>query len=430
MALAQDSMKLLYVSQYFPPEMGAPAARASELSCHWAAAGHEVTVLTGFPNHPTGVVHAGYRGKLRKLVLREQIHGVNVVRTWLLPFPNRKAHERILNYSSFCCSAGVTGLFLDRPEVVIATSPQLLVGLSGWWLARRWRVPFVFEVRDLWPESLVAVGMGDGNSFLHRSLAKIAGFLYRNSDRIVVVTPAFADHLVKHWRVPREKISVIENGVETDLFSPADEGSRAAVLRELDLEGKFVASYIGTMGMAHGLETILTAAAAMREDANIVFLIVGEGAEKERIVSQARELRLDNVKFVDQQPREKIPSFISASDVCLVLLKKTDVFKTVIPTKMLEFMSCGRPVILGVDGLARKIVEEANAGVVIEPENSAALVSAIRHLSANRDEAQQLGQQGRDYIVRRYSRRRTAERYIDVLEDLLHPEAQRMRAAA
>src|SRR4029077_13173206 len=213
-------MKILYVSQYFPPEMGAPAARGAELSRHWAAAGHDVTVLTGFPNHPTGVVPPEYRDKFRRLVVREEIAGVSVVRTWLFPFPNRRAHERMLNYSSFCVSAATTGLFLSQPDVVIGSSPQLLVGLSGWWLARWKGAPFVFEVRALWPESLAAVGMGESNSLLHRSLAKIAGFLYRRSDRVVVVTPAFEEYLVERWAVPREKISVIENGVETELFAP------------------------------------------------------------------------------------------------------------------------------------------------------------------------------------------------------------------
>src|SRR5580704_2710012 len=266
-------MKILYVSQYSSPEMGAPAARAAELSRHWAAAGHEVTVLTGFPNHPTGVVPPEYRDKFRRLVAREQIDDVNVVRTWLLPFPNRKAHERMLNYSSFCVSAASTGLFLPRPDVVIATSPQLLVGLSGWWLACCRRVPFVFEVRDLWPESLAAVGVGKENSILHRSLSKIAGFLYRQCDRIVVVTAAFEDHLVKHWRVPQEKISVIENGVETQLFAPE---SATELRRELGIEEKFVVSYIGTMGMAHGLETILDAAAQLQQRApETVFLMIG-----------------------------------------------------------------------------------------------------------------------------------------------------------
>jgi|HubBroStandDraft_1064217.scaffolds.fasta_scaffold00519_2 colanic acid biosynthesis glycosyl transferase WcaI len=422
-------MKILYVSQYFPPEMGAPAARAAELSRHWAAAGHEVTVLTGFPNHPTGVVPREYRGKFRRLVAREQSEGVNVVRTWLLPFPNRKAYERMLNYSSFCVSAACTGLFLSRPDVVIATSPQLLVGLSGWWLARWKRVPFVFEVRDLWPESLAAVGMSNANSLLHRALAKVAGFLYGRSDRVVVVTPAFEDYLVEHWRVPREKISVIENGVETKLFSPE---AGIGLKRELGQEGKFVVSYIGTMGMAHGLETIIAAAAQLQQtNPEITFLLLGEGAQKDRIVALAGERGLSNLRFVDQRPRERIPAYICASDVCLVLLKKTDLFKTVIPTKMLEFMSCARPVILGVEGQARTILEEAHAGLVIEPENSAALVNAIRYLAANRETARELGQRGREYVVRKFSRRQTAERYIRVLEELLKlPEQARPRAAA
>jgi len=214
--------------------------------------GHHVTVLTGFPNHPTGVVPLEYRGKLRRLVVREKVDGVDVVRSWLLPFPNRKAYERMLNYSSFCLSAASTGLFLPRPDVVIATSPQLLVALSGWWLALWKRVPFVFEVRDLWPESLAAVGMGDGNSMLHRGLAHLAGFLYRHADRVVVVTPAFEDYLVEHWHVPQEKIAVVENGVETNLFAPE---AATAVRAEMRMEGKFVVSYIGTMGMAHGLGT-------------------------------------------------------------------------------------------------------------------------------------------------------------------------------
>jgi len=427
-------MKILYVSQYFPPEMGAPAARAVELSRHWAAAGHEVTVLTGFPNHPTGVVPREYRNKFRRLIAHEQIDAVNVVRTWLLPLPNRKAYERILNYSSFCVSAASTGLFLSRPDVVIATSPQLLVGLAGWWLARWKRVPFIFEVRDLWPESLAAVGMGSGNSLLHRTLAKIAGFLYRRSDRIVVVTPAFEDYLVEHWRVPLEKISVIENGVETEVFAPPALTTDPAInlRRELGVEGKFVVSYIGTMGMAHGLETIISTAMQLQEtNPEIAFLLLGEGAEKERIIALARERGLSNLQFINQQPREKIPAYISASDVCLVLLKKADVFKTVIPTKMLEFMSCARPVILGVDGQARSILEEARGGLVIEPENADSLANAIQYLAANRELARELGHNGREHIVRKFSRSHTAERYIRVLERVLNlPEQSETEIAA
>ena len=181
-------------------------------------------MLTGFPNHPTGIVPAEYRRKMRRLVAREKINGVNVVRTWLLPFPNRRTYERMLNYSSFCFSAAGTGMFTERPDVVIASSPQLLVGLSGWWLARCKRARFIFEVRDLWPESLAAVGVGTADSLVYRALARIAAFLYRNSDHIVVVTPAFKEYLVEqHCAFRPEKISVVENGVEAELFSPKTE---------------------------------------------------------------------------------------------------------------------------------------------------------------------------------------------------------------
>ena len=409
-------MKILYVSQYFPPEMGAPAARAAELARHWAQSGHDVSVLTGFPNHPTGVVPEEWRSRLRRLTYREKISGVNIFRTWLWPLPNRKAHERMRNYASFCLSAALRGLTIPLPDVIIATSPQLLVGLSGWWLSFSRQVPFVFEVRDLWPESLAAVGVGSEDSLLHHALAAIAGFLYRRSNLIVVVTAAFKDHLIRHWRVPAEKIAVVENGVETDLFRPQPHEADQALRRQLGADGKFLASYIGTLGNAHGLETLLDAAAKLQhQNPEVLFLLVGEGAEKERIKSLAQARGLANVRFLDQQPREKIPAIISASDSCLVLLKKTDVFKTVIPTKMLEFMSCARPVILGVDGQARQIVEEAGAGIAIEPENSEALVRAINQLAANRELRTTLGQKGREHIQQNFSRARTAEKYIHIL---------------
>jgi colanic acid biosynthesis glycosyl transferase WcaI len=433
-------VKILYVSQYFPPEMGAPAARAAELAQHWANAGHAVSILTGFPNHPTGVVPAEWRSQLRRLTFHEKVApeklalekpgSVDVYRTWLWPLPNRKAHERMRNYASFCLSSALRGMTLPRPDVIIATSPQLLVGLAGWWLAFARRIPFVFEVRDLWPESLAAVGVGDENSLLHHSLSAIANFLYRHADHIVVVTPAFKDFLSRNRNVPAEKISVVENGVEIDQFSPRTTAANRALRYELDAENKFVVCYVGTMGMAHGLETLLDAAAQLQtQNPAILFLLIGEGAEKERIKALAQSRGLANICFLDQQPREKIPAFISASDACAVLLRKTEVFKTVIPTKMLEFMSCSRPVILGVDGQARKIVEEARAGIAIEPENSVALVEAVQRLADDRDLCQQLGAQGREYIVRHFSRSQTAEAYIHVLAALLEATRQHKASA-
>jgi len=420
-------VKILYVSQYFPPEMGAPAARVAELSRYWAQDRHEVTVLTGFPNHPTGIVPAEYRPKFRRLIAREKTNGVNVVRTWLLPFPNRRTYERMLNYSSFSLSAAATGLFTERPDVVIASSPQLLVGLSGWWLARCKRARFIFEVRDLWPESLAAVGVGSADSLVYRSLGRIARFLYRNSDHIVVVTPAFKEYLVQHWQIPPTKLSVIENGVEADVFSPRTESQ---LLTELDADGKFVVSYIGTMGIAHGLEMLVEAAAQLQVSApNILFVLVGEGAEKEQLVSLTRSSGLTNLRFVDQQSREKIPAYICASDACVVLLKKNEIFKTVIPSKMLEFMSCARPVILGVEGQARKILEEAGAGICVEPGNPAELAEAILRLAGDEQLRETLGRNGRRHVLQYFSRRQTAMAYLDVLHALMGEEKPRAAAA-
>ena len=413
-------MKILYVSQYFPPEMGAPAARAAELAQHWSQAGHDVSVLTGFPNHPTGVVPPEWRARLRRLTYQEKVCSVEVFRTWLWPLPNRKSHERMRNYASFCLSAALRGLTLPRPDVIIATSPQLLVGLAGWWIAFAREIPFVFEVRDLWPESLAAVGVGTENSLLHHTLAGIARFLYERADHIVVVTPAFKDCLIENWHVPAEKTSIVENGVETEVFAPAPSHPTLELRKQLNAENKFLVSYIGTMGNAHGLETVLDAASQLqRQNPDVLFLLVGEGAEKHRLQALAQSQGLKNIQFLDQQPREKIPAFISASDACLVLLKKADVFKTVVPTKMLEFMSCARAVILGVDGHARQIVEEASAGIVIEPENSGALVAAIQQLHANRDLGRSMGQKGREYIVENFSRALTAQKYVKVLETLV-----------
>jgi colanic acid biosynthesis glycosyl transferase WcaI len=397
--------------------MGAPAGRVSELSQHWAKAGHEVTVLTGFPNHPDGVLRPDYRRRFRRLVYCEDVGRVKVVRSWLVPLPNRKPHERILNYSSFFTSAAITGSFLERPDVVIASSPQLLVGLAGWWIARLNCVPFVLEVRDLWPESLVAVGVGGTDSILYRVLARIARFLYRQADHIVVVTPAFRAYLTSRWQVPAEKISVVPNGVETRLFCPQVPDS--ALRAKSGVEDKFVVSFIGTLGLAHGLDTLIAAAQMLdATEPGIMFMLVGEGADRERVQKLARSKGLANIRFVAQQPRENVPEYIAASDACLVLLKNSPVFETVIPTKLLEFMSCSRPVILGVNGQAREVIERSQSGISIEPENPAALVQAILKLRSQDWLRESLGRNGREYIVRNLSRERTAIDYLDILTEV------------
>jgi glycosyltransferase involved in cell wall biosynthesis len=397
--------------------MAAPAARVSELSQCWVQSSHAVTVLTGFPNYPTGVVPPEYRSKLRRFFIRQKIHGVRLIRTWLWPQPNHKVLRRVLSFLSFSFSAAMSGLFVSRPDVVIATSPPLLVGLAGWWLARGKRVPFVLEIRDLWPESLTAVGLGDSRSPLQLVLTELASFLYRVSDKIVVVSPAFKAHLVENWHVSAEKISVVQNGVETDLFKPGLETS--SLKDKLQAQEKFIVSYMGTIGMAHGLETLIeTAKQIQGSHPNILFLVIGEGAEKERIVAMAQSLALSNLLILGQQPRETVPAYICASNACIAMLKNDPLFKTVIPSKMLEFMACARPVILGVDGQARKILEDGRAGIFVQPGNVDALARAIIQLACDAGLCDSLGNSGRRYILRHNTRKQTADRYIEVLENI------------
>jgi colanic acid biosynthesis glycosyl transferase WcaI len=271
------------------------------------------------------------------------------------------------------------------------------------------------------------VGIGNPHSILNRSLGSVAGFLYKRSEHMVVVTPAFQEHLIQNWRVPPGKISVVENGVESDLFSP--KVNDADLRRELGAEGKSVVGYIGTMGMAHGLETLVQAATELQRTApDVLFLMVGEGSDKERVINRARSQGLTNMRFVGQQPRERVPEFISVSDACLVLLKKTELFKTVVPTKMLEFMSCARPIILGVDGQARKIMDQAGAGVYVEPENVAALVQVITRLAADPVLRETLGRNGRRHIVENFTRRQTASAYIGVLEGIVERDRSSIAA--
>lgn len=409
--------------------MGAPSARVSELARHWVRAGHDVTVLTGFPNHPDGVVRPEYRERFWRGFCREDFDGVKVIRSFLLPFPNRKPYERILNYTSFCASAALTASFIGRPDVVIATSPQLLVGISGWWASRVKKVPFVLEVRDLWPESLVGTGVGDETSLMYRSIGKIASFLYRRAHSVVVVTPSFREHLVRDWNVDPRKIAIVQNGVETGPFAPQECGRD--IRAQLGIEDKFVVSYIGTLGLAHGLDTLITAAERLQSVApEVVFMLVGEGADRERILTLAQSRQLTNLVFVPQQPREKIPVYISASDACVVMLKDKEVFKTVIPTKMLEFMSCARPVILAVRGQAQRVLEAAGAGVCIEPDNPQGLCAAIVRLQQQPALCEELGRAGRSYIIRELSRERTAQEYLTVVQRIVGDVPAHHTAAA
>lgn len=405
-------MKILYVSQYFPPEMGAPAARVHELSREWVRLGHDVTVLTGFPNHPTGVIPPEYRGQL---VRRETVDGIHVVRAPLYAAPNSGRVRRALNYASFGASASAVGPWLvDRPDVLVASSPQFLTAVAGYWLSRLLRVPWVFEVRDLWPRSIVEVGALRANSPIVPALERLERFLYRHADHIVAVTHSSVDEIAAHG-IDRGRISVVTNGVDAKLFQPRDrDAARVAV----GLPGGFWAAYIGTHGMAHGLDTVLDAAAHVR-GRDVRFLLVGEGAEKTRLKARAARERIDNVIFWDQLPRDRVAQVLAASDVCLVLLRDKPLFHTVIPSKIFEYLGAGRAIVTTVDGESRRIVEDAGAGVFSPPENALALARTLEALAGEPARLAEFGRAGREHVVAHYSRAALAVRYATLLTTLV-----------
>ena len=338
------------------------------------------------------------------------------MRTWIYPAANRGVAKRILSYLSFMVSAIFTGLFVLRAhDVIVASSPQFFVGVTGWVLSALGRGKFVFEVRDLWPDSVVAVGAIKREEII-RPLKRLEYFLYRRAHRVVVVTESTRRVLVEGG-IPAEKISVVTNGVDISVFAPGEEEE---LRRRLDVHDKFVISYIGTIGMAHGLEVALRAGQKLRDsgDTDVVFLIIGEGARKQQLDDQRRRLGLGNVRFVGQRPREQIPALLRASNACLVHLRAAELFTTVIPSKIFEIMGCGRPILMGVGGEAARIVESAGAGVAFESEDADQLVALVRKLRNDKELLSRMGKAGRKLVVNEYGQDALARRYIELLERL------------
>ena len=405
-------MHILFLSHYFPPEVNAPASRTYEHCAAWARAGHEVTVVTCAPNHPRGVVYEGYRNRWFQT---EVLDGVRVTRLWTYLSPNEGFLGRTLNYLSYLLMAVLAVPRLPNPDIVISTSPQFFNGLAGYFVSRLKHAPWALEIRDLWPESIVAVG-AITNAAIIRLLERLEMFAYRKANVIVAVTDAFQQHMIRKG-IDAAKIVVIKNGVNLALFQARDATTpeAQALSRELGVGGRFVAAYVGTHGMAHHLDTILEAAAIVGND-DILFVMVGDGAERERLVSKRRAMGLENVVMLTQLPKVKMPALWSLADASLVLLKKSDLFKTVIPSKIFESMAMEVPVVLGVEGEAKTLIEEAGAGICIEPENPKALAGALGRLYEDDTLAKRLGTSGRRHVRRYFDRSALAAQYLQILD--------------
>lgn len=410
-----QNMHILLISQYFPPEMGAPSARTHEHARRWVRNGHHVAVLTGFPNHPTGVVPSEYRNRC---FMRERIDGIEVIRTWLYVVPNEGFFHRTISHVSFMLSALLTAVWTrPRCEAVVATSPQFFCAVAGWLIAVVLRRPFVLEVRDLWPETILALELLKRDSWVARALERIELFLYRRAELIVVVAESFRDVLVGRG-IGANKIVVVPNGVSIHAFGGGD-GTRSRA--ELAGEASCLALYIGTHGMCQRLAVLLDAAGSL-QDRGVLFLFVGEGAEKQMLKRQARTRGLSNVRFLDEQPRSKVPDFIAAADICIVPLRNRKVFSTVIPSKMFEFMAGARPIVLSAPrGEASRLVERAGCGLHVEPENGQELANAILKLSEDAEWARRLGESGRKFVQRHHDRALLADRMFDAVRALRSP---------
>ncbi len=405
-------MNILVLSHYYPPEVNAPASRISEMARAWTGAGHTVTVVTCAPNHPNGVLYPGYRNRLFQ---REAAEGVTVIRLWTWLAANEGFLPRIANYVSYLVSVLLWMGRFPKADIVISTSPQFFCGLAGWFLKRRAR-PWVLEIRDLWPESIVAVGaMKRGLAI--RTLERVEAFAYRRASLVVAVTDSFVSHI--RARRPSGPIAVIKNGVDLTLFAKATDAQEAAFRAEHGLGGKFVAAYVGTHGMAHGLDTVIEAAERLRARDDIVFVLVGHGSERQRLVDEVAHRNLANVKILGQQPKAMMPVIWSATGAALVLLRRLDTFKSVIPSKMFEAMALACPMVLGVEGEAKGILDAGNAGIAITPENADELADAVLRLADDKAFAARLGESGKAYVRAEFDRAKLAADYLALLQDMV-----------
>ena len=412
--MTNDSESILVVSQYFFPETGASQTRWDELSKRWSEDA-SVTVLTSAPDYPEGEIYDGYDNKWLR---REKRGDVDVFYTKTITSPSGNLMRRSLKFVWFMLISMVVGLRYTSPSVVIATSPQPLTGVSAWVIARVKRATFVFEVRDLWPESILAVSDFE-NRVVIWTLERTVEFLYRRSDHLIVVSQAFVDPIVE-CGVDRSKIAFHPNGIDLDFYQVDDE-DKSSVVDEMDRG--FTISYVGTIGRAHGLSVVLEAAPELED---VQFVIVGDGAEREELEARAHDI--DNVVFTGRRPKEEVPAILDASDVALVHLKPRDVFETVIPSKLLESMAAELPVILGVRGEAERILSEAEAGIVMEPGDSEDLVDAARELRDDPKKRRAFAVSGREYVVKHFNWDTIAAEYLKTItgsRELAFPQLSR-----
>lgn len=407
-------MKITLICQYYPPEIGAPQARLSEHAREWVSLGHDVHILTGLPNHPTGVIHPEYRNTFYK---KEQgLWGEQIIRHWLYATPNKGFLKKIISHISFMFTV-LLSTFDRKPDIYIVSSPTFFSVISTWIMSLIRRTPFIFEVRDLWPGIFVELGVLK-NKYLIGFLEAIELFLYRRAERVVVVTDGFKEDLIRRGVNPN-KIEVITNGVWIDQFEPKRYEKHALSIREnLGLKDKFVCLYIGAHGISQALSVVLKAANILKDKTEFFFLFVGEGAEKEKLQREAEDLELKNISFLPGVPRESALAYYHACDVSVISLRNIEGFKTFIPSKMFEIMASKKPFVACVDGEAKSILNKSGGGEVVTPEDSLALASALDRINS-RSNTTLLGENGFNFVQHNYNRRILAKCYLELIKGIV-----------
>jgi glycosyltransferase involved in cell wall biosynthesis len=418
-------MRVLYLSQYFPPEVGATQTRAYEMARNLVRLGHRVTVLAEVPNHPSGIIPPAYRGKLYE---KAELDGIHVVRVWVKTGPEKTFVTRMLFYLTYMLNATLAGLLLapGRFDLIYASSPPLFVGGAALALSRLRRAPMVFEVRDLWPESAVQLGeLGSARAV--RLATQLEEACYRRARHIVVVTDGIRARLLQRGIAP-EKVSVVPNGANTDLYTPQPLNLELRRSWGIGPE-RFVVLYAGLHGLAHGLETALLAAEELRDRSEILFLFIGDGPQKAALVEQAAQMGLPNVLFHDALPEVELPAAIAMADLGLDTRRRLGISQGTLPVKMFSYMACARPVLLSTEGESTELLRRAGAGVAVPPEDPAALAQAVLELQADAELRTEMGRRGRAYVEAHYSRQGFAHRLERLLQGLLAPGAIREESA-
>ncbi|WP_404466670.1 glycosyltransferase family 4 protein [Planococcus rifietoensis] len=407
-------MKILVLHQYFLGKNDPGGSRFNQFVKYWEQQGHEITVVAGTVHYATGEKEEQYKGKW---VVKEQYSpNVQLVRTYVSESYNKSFLGRLWGYFSFTFSSLYAIMFkVKKHDVLVVTSPPLFVGITGILAKVFKRTPMVFEIRDLWPESAIDTGV-----LTNKLIIKIAYLVeklsYRFADKINVLTPAFRQTLISKKGIESEKISFIPNGADLDIFQP---GVKENWVRDkYELNGKFVITYMGAHGVANHLESLLNLSEELASHEDIVILLIGDGMRKKALMEEAEKRKLKNIKFIESQPKSKIPDFCNASDICTAVLKKVDTFKTVYPNKVFDYMSCAKPILLGIDGVARELIEESKSGYYVDPENPQEFAEKILKLKDDLSLCKELGENGLKFVTQNFSREALAKQYINVLEDI------------